>query len=269
MFMYGVQYHRAQSVADAASLLASNPNSKILAGGQTLIAAMKLRLSAPSALIDLGGLSELNSIRIGANTVTLGAMVRHTQVAQSSEIRAAIPSLPSLAKGIGDNMVRNMGTIGGSIANNDPAADYPAAFLALAGVAMTNERSIPAEEFFVAMYETALRPTELLTSLTFRIPSRSTYMKFKNPASRFATVGVYMAQFDFGVRVAVTGAGPSVFRVTAMEEALDKKFAPSSLDGIQVPLAELSSDLHAQADYRAHLIGVLARRAVEQLAEPT
>ncbi|MEO7241902.1 MAG: xanthine dehydrogenase family protein subunit M [Variovorax sp.] len=265
--MYGVEYRRASSVAEALQLLESNPDAKLLAGGQSLIAAMKLRLSAPSMLVDLGALKELGAIAVSDTSVTLGAMVRHAQVAESSEICTAIPALSSLAKGVGDHMVRNMGTIGGSVANNDPAADYPSALLALDALVKTTKRAIAAEDFFLGMYETALEPGEIIVSIRLRNPARARYMKFKNPASRFAMVGVFIADFGDESRVAVTGAASSVFRVAEMEAALSRNFDAASLDGISISPNDLASDLHSQADYRAHLIEVLARRAVIDMTE--
>jgi carbon-monoxide dehydrogenase medium subunit len=261
--MYTFNYQKAKSVADAAALLAKNGDAKPLAGGQSLIAAMKLRLARPSDVVDLGTLPDLKGIKVDGSSVTIGAMTRHAEVAASAEVKKAIPALASLAASIGDRQVRNMGTIGGSLANNDPAADYPAGVLGLGATVVTNKRKIPADDFFKGMYETALQQGELITAVTFPIPKRAAYMKFKNPASRFALVGVLVADTGKGVRVAVTGAAPSVFRVPEMEKALASKFAPESVANIKVPADNLNSDLHAKADYRAHLITVMARRAVE------
>jgi aerobic carbon-monoxide dehydrogenase medium subunit len=261
--MYSFNYQKAKSVADAAAVLAKNGDAKALAGGQSLIAAMKLRLARPSDVVDLGTIPDLKGIKADASAVTIGAMTRHAEVAASAEVKKAIPALASLAGSIGDRQVRNMGTIGGSLANNDPAADYPAGVLGLGATVVTNKRKIPADDFFKGMYETALQQGELITAVTFPIPKRAAYMKFKNPASRFALVGVLVADTGKGVRVAVTGAAPSVFRVPEMEKALASKFAPESVANIKVPADNLNSDLHAKADYRAHLITVMARRAVE------
>ncbi len=261
--MYTFNYQKAKSVADAASLLAKNGDAKPLAGGQSLIAAMKLRLARPSDVVDLGTLPDLKGIKVDGGTVTIGAMTRHAEVAASGEVRKAIPALASLAASIGDRQVRNMGTIGGSLANNDPAADYPAGVLGLGATVVTNKRKIAADDFFKGMYETALEQGELITAVSFPIPKRAAYMKFKNPASRFALVGVFVADTGKGVRVAVTGAAPSVFRVPEMEKALGSKFAPESVASIKVKADGLNSDLHAKADYRAHLVTVMARRAVE------
>ncbi len=261
--MYSFNYQKAKTVADAASVLAKNGDAKPLAGGQSLIAAMKLRLAHPTDVVDLGTIAELRGIKVDGKTLTIGAMTRHAEVATSADVRKAIPALASLAGGIGDRQVRNMGTIGGSLANNDPAADYPAAVLALAATVVTNKRKISADEFFKGMYETALQQGELITSVSFPIPKRAAYTKFKNPASRYAIVGVFVAESGSGVRVAVTGAAPSVFRVPEMEKALASKFAPESVAGVKVSADNLNSDLHAKSDYRAHLVTVMAKRAVE------
>lgn len=261
--MYSFSYQKVKSVDDAAKVIAKDADAKLLAGGQSLIAAMKLRLSKPSNVVDIGGIKDLAGIKADAKAVTLGAMTRHAEVAASAAVKKAIPALAALAGDIGDRMVRNMGTIGGSIANNDPAADYPAGAVGLGATIVTNKRKIAADDFFKGMYETALGKGEIITSVSFPVPKRAAYMKFKNPASRYAIVGVFVADFGASVRVAVTGAGPGVFRVAAMEKALAAKFAPESVANIQVPDKGLNSDLHAKADYRAHLITVMARRAVE------
>jgi carbon-monoxide dehydrogenase medium subunit len=261
--MYAFNFQKAKSVADAAAALGKDGDAKLLAGGQSLIAAMKLRLSSPSALVDLGEIAELRQIKVESGSVTIGAMTTHATVARSAEVLKAIPALAALAGGIGDRQVRNQGTIGGSIANNDPAACYPAGCLGLGATIATNKRKISADSFFKGMYETALEPGEIITAVSFLIPKRAAYVKFKNPASRFAIVGVFVADYGSSTRVAVTGAGPGVFRVTEMEKALATKFATASLAGLKVPAEGLNSDLHAQADYRAHLITVLAQRAVE------
>ena len=262
--MYGFTYHRAASVADAAAKVAANPDAKLLAGGQTLIAAMKLRLAAPPELVDLGGVAELKGICIDGANLVVGAMTRHAEVAASSDVVRRIPALARLAAGIGDPMVRNMGTIGGSLATSDPAADYPAAALGLGATLRTNQRSIAADDFFLGMYETALQPGELIVDVRFPVPQRAGYVKFSNPASRYAIVGVFVSQGPAGTRVAVTGAGPSVFRVPDMEQALSKRFAADAVANVRIAAGPLNSDLHASAEYRAHLVTVLARRAVEQ-----
>jgi carbon-monoxide dehydrogenase medium subunit len=262
--MHAFNYHKATSVADAAAKLAASADAKLLAGGQTLIAAMKMRLASPADLVDLGGIAELRGIKGDGGQVVIGALTTHADVAASSEVARAIPALALLAGSIGDRMVRNMGTIGGSVANNDPAADYPAAVVGLGATVVTNKRRIAADAFFTGMYETALEPGEIITSIAFPVPKRAGYMKFKNPASRYAMVGVFVADTATGMRVAVTGAGPSVFRVADMEKALARSFTAAAVKGIKVPAAGLNSDIHASAEYRAHLVGVMAGRAVEQ-----
>jgi aerobic carbon-monoxide dehydrogenase medium subunit len=261
--MYSFNYQKVKSVGDAAKIIAKDADAKLLAGGQSLIAAMKLRLAKPSSVVDLGSIKGLTGIKTDGKTVTIGAMTRHAEVAASSDVKKAIPALAALAGGIGDRMVRNMGTIGGSLANNDPAADYPAGVLGLGATIVTNKRKIAADDFFKGLYETALGKGEIIEQVSFPVPKRAAYMKFKNPASRYAIVGVFVADFGSGVRVAVTGAGPCAFRVAAMEKALASKFAPESVANVSVPEKGLNSDLHAKADYRAHLITVMARRAVE------
>jgi carbon-monoxide dehydrogenase medium subunit len=261
--MYAFTYQKAASVADAAAVLAKNPDAKVLAGGQSLIAAMKLRLAAPPTLIDLGGIEELRGIKSDGKNLVIGAMTRHGEVVFSADVKKAIPALAHLASEIGDRMVRNMGTLGGSIAHSDPAADYPAAVLGLGATVVTNKRKIAADDFFKGLFETALEPGELVTAVSFPIPKRAGYVKFKQPASRFALVGVFVADTGSGVRVAVTGAGPCVFRVPDMEKALGGKFAPESVANVKVPAKGLNSDIHASAEYRAHLVTVMAKRAVQ------
>jgi carbon-monoxide dehydrogenase medium subunit len=260
--MYQFNYQKAKTLSDAAALAGKDADAKVLAGGQSLVAAMKLRLAQPSSLVDLGGIAELRGIKADASAVTIGAMSTHASVAASADVKKAIPALAALAGGIGDRQVRNFGTIGGSIANNDPAADYPAGCLGLGATIATNKRKISADAFFKGLYETALEAGEIITAVSFPVPRRAAYVKFKNPASRFAIVGVFVADFGSSARVAVTGAGPGVFRVADMEKALAAKFAPESVTGIKVPADGLNSDIHAQADYRAHLVTVLAGRAV-------
>jgi len=264
--MYAFQYRKPNTLADAAAVLARNADAKLLAGGQSLVASMKLRLINPSDIVDLSGVKDLAGIKAESQAVVIGAMTRHATVAASPEVKKAIPALAALAGGIGDRMVRNMGTLGGSVANNDPAADYPAALLALGASVITDKRKIAADDFFKGLFETALQPGEIITAVSFPIQKRAAYMKFRNPASRYALVGVFVADFGNGVRVAVTGAGPGVFRVPEMEKALAAKFSPEAIANIKVPEGNLNSDLHAAADYRAHLIGVMAKRAVEAAA---
>ena len=260
--MYSFDYARPASVREAVSLLSSKPDAKVLAGGQTLMGTLRMRLAQPSDLVDLSGIAELKGIRADGGKIVVGAMTTHAEVAASDAVRRAIPALAALAGGIGDRQVRNMGTLGGSIANSDPAACYPAGVLGLGATIVTDRRSIPADAFFTGMFETALAAGEIVTAVEFPVPKRAGYVKFVQPASRFALVGVFVSEGAGGVRVAVTGAAPSVFRVKAMEDALAKNFSPDSLKGITVPAGGLNSDLHASADYRSHLVGVIARRAV-------
>ena len=261
--MYEFNYHRATSVADASAKLAAAGDAKLLAGGQTLVAALKLRLASPSDVVDLRGIAELRGIRKDGGALSIGAMTTHAEVASSQEVLQSLPALANLAASIGDPMVRNMGTLGGSVANNDPAADYPAGVLGLSATLHTNKRKIPADDFFTGMYETALQQGEIITSVSFPLPKRAGYAKFKNPASRYAIVGVFVAETASGVRVAVTGAGPCAFRVAAMEKALGTKFAADAVANIRVPSKDLNTDIHASAEYRAHLVAVMAKRAVE------
>jgi carbon-monoxide dehydrogenase medium subunit len=262
--MHAFEYHRPSTTKDALALGAQKSEGRYLAGGQSLVQAMKLRLSSPSDLIDLAAISDLKALSGDAGSVTIGAMVRHADVAASPAVQKAIPALAQLAGIIGDRQVRHMGTIGGSLANSDPAADYPAAVLGLGATITTNKRKIEADKFFKGLYETALEPGELITQVAFPAPKRAAYMKFKNPASRFALVGVFVADFGNGtVRVGVTGAGACAFRQAEMEKALSQKFAPESVAGIKVKADGLNNDLHASPEYRAHLITVMAKRAVE------
>ncbi len=260
--MYQFDYHKPGSVADAASALQSAQDGTLMAGGQTLLPSLKLRLASPSDLIDLSGIAELKGISVGGGTVTVGAMTTHAEVAHSADVKGAIPALAALAEGIGDPQVRNRGTIGGSIANNDPAADYPGAIVGLGATVHTNQREIAGDDFFQGMFETALNAGEIITKVAFPVPDAACYAKFANPASRYAIVGVMVARTSGGVRVAVTGAGPCVFRANAMEQALNGNFSPDALSGVSVPASDLNADIHASAEYRAHLIGVMAKRAV-------
>ncbi len=262
--MPDMSYHRPNTITEAARLAAADPDARVLAGGQSILPSMKLGLLAPSGFIDLGDIGELQGIRRDGRNITIGAMTRHASVADSREVQSGIPALARLAAGIGDPQVRNRGTIGGSLANSDPAADYPAAVLGLGATIRTSARGIAADAFFKGLFETALHPGELITRVEFPIPDRAGYVKFRQPASRFAIAGVFVAQFDRTVRVAVTGAGPCAFRVKALEDSLARNFVPEACVGIGVPSATLNSDIHASADYRAHLIPVLAQRAVKQ-----
>jgi aerobic carbon-monoxide dehydrogenase medium subunit len=260
--MYAFEYHRPQTLSGALADL-TKADAKALAGGMTLLPTMKQRLASPATLIDLKSVPELTGIAREGDNLVIGAMSRHADVAGNPTVKAAIPALAKLAGGIGDPHVRNMGTIGGSIANNDPSADYPAAALALGATIVTNKRRILAQDFFTGLFETAIESGELITQVSFPIPQKAAYMKFPNPASRYALVGVFVARTAGGVRVAVTGAGSNgVFRANAIEAALGANFSPAALEGVSVPASGLNSDLHADADYRAHLIGVMAKRAV-------
>jgi len=260
--MYAIEYQQAKSVADAAALLAKS-GGRPLAGGQSLVAAMKLRLAQPGTLVDLGGIAELTGVRRDGDALVIGAMTRHADVAASAEVKRAIPALASLAEGIGDRQVRNMGTLGGSIANNDPAADWPAAVVALNATVITSKRKLGAADFFKGMYETALGADEIITAVSFPVPKKAAYAKFPNPASRFALVGVFVAQLaDGSVRVAVTGAAPSVFRASTVEAALAKSFTADAAKAVKVDASGLSNDLHGSPAYRAHLVAVMASRAV-------
>jgi aerobic carbon-monoxide dehydrogenase medium subunit len=261
--MYAFDFQRPTTLRQAASLLAKAEDGKLLAGGHSLVPVMKLRLASPKTLIDLSQIKELAGIELTSRTVVIGAMTRHKDVANSPIMQEAMPGLAAVPASIGDPHVRNRGTIGGSIANNDPNADYPAACLGLGATIITNKRKIAADDFFTGMFETALEPDEIITKVSFPIAKKCGYEKFKHPASGFALVGVFVSKRGSEVRVAVTGAGANgVFRVTSFEEALKKRFAPKSLEGLTVPAEGLNSDIHAGADYRAHLIGVMARRAV-------
>jgi len=261
--MYNFTYHRASGLRQAQNLLGKLEDPKLLAGGMTLLPTMKMRLASPANLIDLDRVEGLDGIEVKGRSLVIGALARHADVANSATVGEAIPALAELAGMIGDPAVRHRGTLGGSVANNDPNADYPAACLALAATIVTTKRKIPADEFFKGLFETALEPDEIVTKVSFPIPKKAAYQKFRNPASRYALVGVFVAKRPSEIRVAVTGAGGSgVFRVTAFEEALKKRFSPKVLEGLSVPADGMSSDIHGSAEYRAHLIGVLARRAV-------
>lgn len=264
-------YQKPKNVGDALEAHGASADALFLAGGQTILPVMKLGLAAPAEVIDLGGIEELRPITATDSVVSIGAMATHAAVAISDDVRQALPALAALAGGIGDPQVRNRGTLGGSIANNDPAADYPAAVLALGATIITDKRQIAADDFFVGMFETALEEGELITRVDFPIPRMAAYAKFANPASRFALAGVFVARMNDGagdaVRLAVTGAGTCVFRVGDMEAALEKDFSAAALDGITAPTEDLNADIHASAEYRGHLIGVLAKRAVAAALE--
>jgi len=261
--MYAFTFQRPTTVRQAVNLLAKNEDAKILAGGHSLIPVMKQRLAGPTMLVDLSKVEGIRGIEVGPRSVTIGAMTLHSEVANSAELKQALPALAGVPAGIGDPAVRHRGTIGGSIANNDPNADYPAACLGLGATIITSRRKIPADEFFQGMFTTALEPDEIITKVQFPIPKKAAYEKFKHPASGFALVGVFVARRSSEVRVAVTGAGSNgVFRVPEFEEALAKRFHAKSLEGIAVSPDEMNTDIHASAEYRAHLVAVMTKRAV-------
>ncbi len=260
--MHHTHYHRPISVAEAVKLIGEHPDDKVLAGGQSTLPSMKLGLLALEGFIDLSGIGELRGIRAEGTSVRIGAMTTHHTVAISKDVQAMIPALAALAGGIGDRAVRNRGTIGGSLAHSDPAGCYPAGVLGLGATIHTNSRQIAADDYFKGLYETALQPGELITAVSFPKPEKAAWLKFKQPASRFSIVGVFVARTSGGVRVAVTGASACAFRVKALEDRLNARFVPESCDGVVIPPDELNSDLHGSAEYRAHLIGVLTKRAV-------
>ena len=261
--MYNFTFHRASGLRQATNMLGKFEEAKLLAGGQTLLPTMKLRLASPSHIIDLNKIEGLSGIEMKGRALVIGAMARHAEVADSPVVRQAIPALSDLAHMIGDPAVRHRGTIGGSVANNDPNADYPAACLALGATIVTTKRKIVADAFFKGLFETALEQDEIITKVSFPIPKKAAYQKFRNQASRFALVGVFVSKRGSEIRVAVTGAGANgVFRVKSFEEALKKRFAPKSLEGMSIPADGMNSDIHGSAEYRAHLVGVLTRRAV-------
>jgi aerobic carbon-monoxide dehydrogenase medium subunit len=263
--MYAFTFHRPETLRQAINLLNKNEEAKLLAGGHTLLPTMKLRLAGPPQLIDLSRIQGLAGIELTGRAVTIGAMARHAEVHTSPLVQQSLPVIAKLAGMIGDPAVRHMGTIGGSVANNDPNADYPAACLGLGATIITNKRRIKADDFFTGMFSTALEPAEIITKVSFPIPKKAAYQKFRNQASRYALVGVFVAKRGGDIRVAVTGAGANgVFRVASFEAALKKRFSPKSLEGLTVAADGLNSDIHGSAEYRAHLIGVLARRAVAE-----
>ncbi len=263
--MYAFEYQRAKSVADAAAVLAKS-GGMALAGGQSLVGAMKLRLANPGTVVDLSGIAELKGIKKEGAALVIGALTTHAEVAASAVVKQSIPALAALAEGIGDRQVRNRGTLGGSLANNDPAADYPAAALGLGATIHTNRRKIAADDFFKGMFETALGADEIITAVSFPVPEKAAYVKFPQPASRFALVGVFVAQTAGAVRVAVTGAAAQVHRAKAIEDALAKSFTAAAAKAVKIPAGHLNNDLHGSAEYRAHLVAVLAARAVAAAA---
>jgi carbon-monoxide dehydrogenase medium subunit len=259
--MYAFDYQRP-STRDAAKSAASGSDVRYLAGGQSLVQAMRLRLSQSERLVDLGGIADLRQIRADNNGVTIGAMATHASVARSADVKRIAPAIAELAGGIGDPMVRNMGTIGGSIANADPAACYPAGVLAFNATIQTDRRTIAADDFFTGLWETALQPGELITAVVFPQVQKAAYVKFKQPASRFALIGVCVAQTANGVRVGVTGAKGHAFRATEIENALSRSFKPEAAKAVKMPTTEINADLHGSAEYRAAMISVIASRAV-------
>ena len=260
--MYDFAYHRPRTLADAAAMIAARGEAKLLAGGMSLIPSLKLRLAQYSDLVDLGGIADIRGIRRDGDHLVVGAMTTHAAVAASADVNTAIPVLATLANGIGDPLVRNRGTMGGSMANADPAADYPAGVVGLGATVVTSQREIAADDFFTGLFETALNPGEIITAVRYPIPHAAAYVKLRQQASRFAIVGVMVARTAGGVRVAVTGAGPSVFRLTDAETALNQRFDATVLDGLKISADNLNSDIHASAEYRAHCVVVMVRRAV-------
>jgi len=261
--MYEFKYQRPTSVRQAVNMLAKDPEAKLLAGGHSLLPVMKLRLAKPSALVDIGRVEGLNTIELKGRSIVIGALARHVEVANSPVVKEALPVLAEVAGMIGDPAVRHRGTLGGSLANNDPNADYPAVVLGLGATIITSKRRIAADDYFKGMFETALEPDEIITKVSFPLAKKAAYQKFKHPASGFALVGVFVSKRSSDIRVAVTGAGASgVFRVKSFEEALKKRFSAKSIEGMSVPADGMNADIHGSAEYRAHLIGVLARRAL-------
>jgi aerobic carbon-monoxide dehydrogenase medium subunit len=267
--MYNFEFHRPSGLRQASNMLGKLEEAKILAGGQTLIPTMKLRLASPNNIVDLNSIAgELSGIEVRGRSIVIGAMTRHHDVATSADVKANIPALAYLAGLIGDPAVRHRGTLGGSIANNDPNSDYPAACVGLGATIHTTKGKHEADAFFKGLFETTLAPDEIITKVSFPIAKKAGYEKFRNQASRFALVGVFAAKRGSEIRVAVTGAGSNgVFRATAFEEALKKRFAPKSLEGLTIPAEGMNADIHGSAEYRAHLVGVMARRAVARANE--
>ena len=264
--MKDFEFHRPASVKDAVGLVTARSGAKFLAGGQSILPVLKLELAEHSDLVSLAGCKELRDIRVDGSSLLVGALATHDDVSGSPVVNKAIPALAKLAAGIGDAQVRNRGTLGGSVAHADPAADYPAALLGLGATVVTDRRSIAADDFFTGLFQTALARDELVKAVQFPIPKRAAYAKFAHRASKYALVGVFVAEHAAGIRVAVTGAAAKVFRLASYEAALGKKLAPGSLDGIAVASTDFNSDAEASAEYRAHLIGVMARRAIQALA---
>jgi aerobic carbon-monoxide dehydrogenase medium subunit len=262
--MYEFKYVRPNSLRQAANMLAKDPDAKILAGGHSLLPAMKLRLAKHTQLLDIGRIEGINTIELKGRSLVIGAMARHVEVANSPVVKESLPALAKMAGEIGDPAVRHRGTIGGSLANNDPNADYPAAVLGLGATIVTNKRKIAADDFFKGMFDTVLEPDEIIVKVSFPLAKKAAYMKFKHPASGFALVGVFVSKRSSDIRVAVTGAGSNgVFRVKSFEEALKKRFASKSIEGMTIPAEGMNTDIHGSAEYRAHLVAVMARRALD------
>jgi carbon-monoxide dehydrogenase medium subunit len=263
--MYEFKYVRPNSVRQAVNMLGKDPEAKVLAGGHSLLPVMKLRLAKPTQLLDIGKIEGLSGIELKGRSIVIGATTRHVEVANSQVVKDALPVLAKLAAEIGDPAVRHRGTLGGSLANNDPNADYTAAVLGLGATIITSKRRIAADDFFKGLFETALEPDEIITKVSFPLAKKAAYQKFRHPASGFALVGVFVSKRGSDIRVAVTGAGSNgVFRVKSFEEALKKRFAPKSIEGMTIPATGMNSDIHGSAEYRAHLVGVMARRALAE-----
>jgi carbon-monoxide dehydrogenase medium subunit len=263
--MYEFKYVKPNSVRQAVNMLAKDPEAKILAGGHSILPVIKLRLAKPSQLLDIGKIEGLSGIELKGRSIVIGATTRHVEVANSQVVKDALPVLAALAGEIGDPAVRHRGTLGGSLANNDPNADYTAAVLGLGATIITSKRRIAADDFFKGMFETALEPDEIITKVSFPLAKKAAYQKFRHPASGFALVGVFVSKRGADIRVAVTGAGSNgVFRVKSFEEALKKRFAPKSIEGMTIPADGMNADIHGSAEYRAHLVGVMARRALAE-----
>jgi carbon-monoxide dehydrogenase medium subunit len=264
--MHSFSYVKAKSVKEAGDLLAAHADAKLLSGGMTLLPTLKARLAQPSHLIDIGGIAELSGIESKDGKLVIGAATKHAEVAKSAVVKKAIPALAHLANQIGDPQVRNRGTIGGSLANNDPAADYPSAALALGATIVTNKRDIAADDFFQGMFATALGAGEMIVKVVFPVPAKAAYEKFPHPASGYAMAGSFVAQNAKGVRVAITGAGPGVFRWKEAEAALGKKLAAASVEALSVDATDLNEDMHGTKEYRSNLAKVMTKRAVAKLS---
>jgi carbon-monoxide dehydrogenase medium subunit len=261
--MYDFAYHKPSSVADAVKLLAADPDARAISGGMTLLPALKLRLNKPTSLVDLSGITELRGIKRDGNTVVFGALTKHFEIATNADIKASIPAFAWMASTIGDTQVRNRGTIGGSVANNDPSADYPAALLALGATIQTDKRKIDADSFFQGMFATALEAGEIVIAVHIPVPEKAGYAKMRNPASRYSMAGVFVAKGPAGVRVGVNGAGANgAFRATEMEKALAAAWSPDAVAAVKLDAGKMNGDIHGSAEYRAHLVTVMAKRAV-------